>query len=117
MDRALRKGLTLLEQRDYKAAHTLAISRIHENPHDPAPYLLLARVAQDHGNVVRADELYERAVQLGHDDPFFAASYGQYLVGRGRQHEALSCAEQCAGLPVDDAFVADHVGAFPGRKT
>ncbi len=115
MDRALRKGLALLEQRDYRAVHTLAIGRIQENPHDPAPYHLLARVAQDHGNVVKADELNERAAKLGHGDPFYVASYGQYLLGRGRQHEALICAHRCAALATDNAFVADMVGVIFSR--
>lgn len=115
MDKALRKGLALIEQKNYEPAHQLAIKLIHEHPENPAPYFLLARIAFEHRNYVKADELYQRATELDPADPLFLSSYGQFLVGIGRQQPALKYADRAAALPVDDAFVADIIGVIYSR--
>lgn len=115
MEQTLRKGLSLIEQGDYEPAHQLAIDLIHQNTDDPAPYFLLARIALDHHNYEKADELYLRASQLEPDNPLYVSSYGQYLVSVGRQQQALEHADRAANLPIDDAFVADIVGVIYSR--
>jgi len=115
MDKLLRKGLALIEQGDYEPAHQLAIQSIHDDIQDPAPYFLLARVAQDHRNFEKADELYARAAELGPDDPMYLSGYGQYLVAVGRQQQALTYADSAAGLAIDDALVADTIGVIYSR--
>jgi tetratricopeptide (TPR) repeat protein len=115
MDNTLRKGLALIERGDYKPVHQIAIDLIHQNTENPVPYFLLARVAHDHQNYKKADELYRRASELEPDNPLYISSYGQYLVGVGRQQPALVCADKAAELPISDAFVADIVGVIYSR--
>ena len=115
MDETLRKGLTLIEQGNYERVHQLAIDLIHQNTEDPIPYFLLARLAFDHRNYRKADDLYRRASGLGPGNPLFISSYGQFLVEIGRQQQALTCADKAAALPIDDAFVADVVGVIYSR--
>ncbi len=115
MDQMLRKGLALIEQGSYEPVHQMAIDQIHRNTQDPVPYFLLARVAFDHQNFKKADELYLRAFQLEPDNPLYVSGYGQYLVSVGRQQQALICADDAAALPINDAFVADTVGVIYSR--
>ena len=115
MDNTLRKGLALIDQGDYRPVHQLAIDLIHKNAEYPVPYFLLARIAHDHKNHEKADELYRRASELEPDNPFYAASYGQYLVNIGHQQQALVYADRAAALPINDALVADIVGVIYSR--
>ena len=115
MDKTLRNGLALIEQGDYKPVHQLAIDLIHTNTEDPVPYFLLARIAHDHKNYKKADELYQRATELQPENPLYVSSYGQYLVSVGRQQQALVYADRAADLPINDAFVADIVGVIYSR--
>jgi len=115
MDKSLHKGLALIEQGNYEPAHRLAIESIHENTSNPAPYFLLARIAENHRNLSKADELYRRASELGSDNPLYLSAFGQYLVGIGRQQLALTYADKAAKLPIDDALVADTVGVIYSR--
>lgn len=115
MNPSLRKGLRQLEQRQYQAAHAGAIALIHGNVRDPVAYLILARIAEAHDNFPKATQLYQRAKELGSNDAMFAAAQAQFLVGMGRQGEAVEVAEQAASMAINDAYVADTIGVVYSR--
>ena len=115
MNDAMKRGLAQIERGRYEAAHAGAIALIHANINDPVPYFLLARIALDHRNYVKAEELFARARSLQPDEPLYLAGYAQYLVIVARQAEALTLADEAAQLPIHDAFAADTLGVVYSR--
>ena len=115
MDEAMKRGLAMLERGDYERIHAAAIDLIRQNVGNPTPYFLLARLAMDHRNFAKAEELFERACELGESDPLFWAGYARFLVTLGRQEKARRCADRAAELAIEDAFVADMVGVVYSR--
>lgn len=115
MNKALRQGLGRIEGGRFEEAHADAIKLIHANVCDPVPYFLLARIALQHGNYQKAEELFLRAKTLAPGESLYAAAYAQYLVTVGRQAEALECADSAAALPPGDAFAADTIGVVYSR--
>ncbi len=112
---ALRYGLSLLADGDYRGAHAHAIKLIHQDPHNPTPYLLLARLSLDHNNHTKAVELYQKSVELGPDNAYCLAYYAQALTQLGKQNEAKSWADKAATLKPDDAHLADIIGVVYSR--
>ncbi len=115
MTNPLLEGLSLIKNKDYQAAHGHAIALIHRNTADPAPYYLLARIALDHQNYAKAQELFTKARDLAPSDPLYIAGLGQFLVTIGRSEQALACADDAVALPLGSAMVADTLGVIYSR--
>ncbi len=109
------QGLKLIDAGQYEAAHSAAIQAIKAHVYDPEPYFVLARIAQDHKNFEKADELYVRARELGPKEAIFAAGYGQFLALMGKQRDAIECAEVASTLNIEEGFVADTIGVIFSR--
>ncbi len=115
MNDELRHGLRQLEQKAYEAVHKDAIELIKRDIHDPVPYFLLGRLAEDHKNFEKASELLEKAATLAPADPFFLAGHARYLIAVGNQHRALELADRAATLEAGDAWTADTIGVVYSR--
>ncbi len=115
MNKAMRKGLADIAARRYETAHAEAIKRIRADVNDPIPYYLLARIALDHKNYTKSDELFARARSLAPENPIYVAGHAEYLVTVGRQAEALQLADEVASRNIEDAFIADRIGVVYSR--
>lgn len=115
MDPRLRHGLARIEAGDHRAAHAAAIQMIHADVADPVPYYLLGRIAFDHRNYPKADELLAKAATLRPEDVFFRAERARFLVTVGRREEALTCAGGADPGEVGDAHAADTIGVIFSR--
>ena len=115
MDKVLRKGLADITARRYETAHADAIEGIRADVNDPIPYYLLARIALEHQNYVKADELFAKARALAPGNALYTAGHAEYLVTVGRQTEALQLADEAASEDIGDAFTADRIGVVYSR--
>ena len=88
---------------------------IKANVKDPVPYCLLATIAADHGNHIKACKLFERAADLGPQNADFQAYYGKALTTLGHQNRARVAADRAATHPIDDAYLADTIGVIYSR--
>jgi len=82
-EKCLISGQSAIEKHNYRAAHKVAIQRLHEDINDPAAYFLLARIAEDHGNTAKAEELYAKSTNLSQNDAFYVSAYAKILTVRG----------------------------------
>ena len=89
----LREGLRQIALHRHKKVHGQALDMIKANVRDPVPYCLLATIAADHGNHIKACELFERAANLGPQNADFQAYYGKALTTLGHQNRARLAAE------------------------
>jgi len=88
---------------------------IQKNIHDPRPYHALGLIAFEHQNVVKAEELYRRALSLDDKNSMYWAAYAQVLSIMTRQNEARKAAEKAADLPIHDPLTADTIAVVFSR--
>ena len=111
----LLSGLQRIADKEHKQVHELAIEMIKLDVQDPVPYCLLGTIAAEYGNHIKALELFERATQLGPQNPYFHAYHGQGLTILGRQQEAKAAADRASRQPINDAHLADTIGVIYSR--
>jgi len=111
----LKQGLGQIAQHKYKKVHEQALDMIKSDVKDPVPYCLLATIAADHGNHIKACELFGRAADLGPGNANFQAYYGKALTTLGHQNRARLAADKAAEHPINDAFLADTIGVIYSR--
>ena len=111
----LKQGLKQIALRRYKKVHEQALGMIRSDVKDPVPYCLLATIAAEHGNHIKACELFERAADLDPQTADFQAYYGKALTTLGHQNRARVAADKAAAHPIDDAFLADTIGVIYSR--
>jgi tetratricopeptide (TPR) repeat protein len=111
----LYEGLKQIALRNYKAVHAQALDMIRADVTDAVPYCLLGTIAADHGNHMKACELFERAADLDPQNADFQAYYGKALTTLGHQNRAKVAADKAAAHPIDDAFLADTIGVIYSR--
>jgi tetratricopeptide (TPR) repeat protein len=88
---------------------------IKADVNDAVPYFLLAMLAADHGNHIKACELFERAAALDPQSAVYQAYHGKALTTLGHQNRARAAADRAAEQPIDDAFIADTIGVIYSR--
>lgn len=111
----LTEGLRQIALHRYKKVHRQALDMIKANVKDPVPYCLLATIAADHGNHIKACELFGRAADLGPQNADFQAYYGKALTTLGHQNRARVAADKAATHPINDAYLADTIGVIYSR--
>ena len=111
----LKDGLQQISLGKHEAVHAQAIDMIKANVRDALPYCLLATIAAEHGNHVKACELFERAATLDPQNPVHLAFYGKALTTLGHQGRAKAAADRAAEHTIDDAFIADTIGVIYSR--
>ncbi|PHR92713.1 MAG: protein-tyrosine sulfotransferase [Robiginitomaculum sp.] len=111
----LQKGLQNIALGKYKPVHADALTMIHANVKDPVPYCLLGAIASEHGNHVKASELFLRAVSYAPTEVCYYAYAAQVLTVLGHQNQAKELADGAAGLEIKDAFIADTIGVVYSR--
>lgn len=113
--RRLKSGLQHISEGKYQFVHTEAINMIKKDVRDAVPYCLLGTIAADHGNHLKACELFERAANLEPENPVYHAFHGKALTTLGHQNLAKNAADRAAAFVIDDAYVADTVGVIYSR--
>ena len=111
----LKQGLKQIALHRYKKVHEQALDMIKSDVKDPVPYCLLATIAAEHGNHIKACELFERAADLEPQIADFQAYYGKALTTLGHQNRARAAADKAAAHPINDAFIADTIGVIYSR--
>ncbi len=113
--RSLQKGLQQLAARQFKGVHADAIALIRANVNDPVPYCLLGFVAAEHGNHIKAEELFARASALAPANGRYLAYHAQALTVLGQHIQARQVTDKAAVLPQRDAYIADTIGVVYSR--
>lgn len=111
----LKVGLQQVSEAKHKLVHAQAIDMIKANVHDAVPYCLLATIAAEHGNHLKACELFQRATTLDSKNPIYQAFYGKALTTLGHQGRAKAAADRAAEHTIEDAFIADTIGVIYSR--
>jgi tetratricopeptide (TPR) repeat protein len=113
--KCLISGQNAIGKHNYRAAHEIAIRRLHEDVNDPAPYYLLARIAEEHGNTSKAEELFAKSVNLSQNQALYISAYAKILSIRGKQGQAHEENNKAAALEIKDAHIADTIGVVYSR--
>lgn len=111
----LQEGLEQIALGNHQKVHAQAIDMIKSDVRDAVPYCLLATIAAEHGNHLKACELFERATSLDPQNPIHLAFYGKALTTLGHQGRAKAAADRAAEHTIDDAFIADTIGVIYSR--
>jgi tetratricopeptide (TPR) repeat protein len=111
----LYEGLKQIALHNYEAVHAQALDMIKSDVTDAVPYFLLGTIAADHGNHLKACELFERAANLEPENARYQAYYGKALTTLGQQNRARAAADKAAAHPIDDALIADTIGVIYSR--
>ena len=111
----LKQGLHQIALQKYKTVHAQALQMIKANVSNAVPYCLLATIAAEHGNHIKACELFKRAASLESNNVWYQAFFGKALTTLGHQSLAKEVADKAAKLPVDDAIIADTIGVIYSR--
>lgn len=107
--------LARLAKGEYREVHGAAIEMIKANVSDALPYCLLARIAGEHGNHLKARELHEKAAQLQPENPYYQAFLGQALTTMGHQNAAARAGDAAARHFEANAYLADTIGVIYSR--
>ena len=108
-------AMRLLGQKNYQAVYDLAISALRQNEKDPLAFFFLGIIASDHGDPVKALELFAKASEHGPKSARYNAYHAKALMTLGHHAEAKVRAGVAANLKIDDAFVADMIGNVYSR--
>ena len=111
----LREGLKQIALKNFKIVHAQALDMIKSNVNDAVPYCLLATIAAEHGNHIKACQLFERAVERHPKSAIYQAYFGKALTTLGHQNRAKTAADKAAEYPNDDPFIADTIGVIYSR--
>jgi len=111
----LKQGFIDLAKKKYQAVHARALEMIKVDVNNAVPYCLLASIAAEHGNHIKACELFERAVKLSPNNVYYQAYYGKALTTLGHQNAAKLVADRAATLHCDDAYILDTIGVIYSR--
>lgn len=111
----LKKSLQALSQKRYKQIHGLCIEEIKRDVSNSLPYFLLGVIAFDHGNFVKAEELFDRAETLDANEPHYPA-YLARLHSELRKPEAAEiAANRAATKSISEGYLADMLGVVYSR--
>jgi tetratricopeptide (TPR) repeat protein len=111
----LHEGLKQIALHNYKSVHAQALDMIRSDVTDAVPYCLLGTIAADHGNHLKACDLFERAANLEPENARYQAYFGKALTTLGQQNRAKAAADKAAAQLPDDAFLADTIGVIYSR--
>lgn len=111
----IERGLEQLNAGHYKSVHQDCISMIQHSVTDPVPYLLLGKLASDHGNHKKALELHQKAAELAPASAYCQTYLAQALVQLGHQTQAKKTADIAAKLPPESAHQTDTLGVVYSR--
>jgi len=111
----LTTGRLRLNNKEYEAVHAESIARIKSNLSDPLPYFLLGIIASDHGNHIKALELFSKAAQLDETEACYIVYQAKQLSTLGRSHEAKAVADKAQTFDFYDPYIADTLGVVYSR--
>lgn len=100
----------LLARRAFRDAHRLCLEALADDPACAPAFFVLAMLAAEHDNFVRAAELLDKAIALDGTDPRYHAQRAKCLARLRRVEEARAAAERAAALNPKDALTLDTIG-------
>ncbi|WP_084421334.1 tetratricopeptide repeat-containing sulfotransferase family protein [Henriciella litoralis] len=114
-DPDIKNARMMLDKGDYRAAHSICMDILRRSPLAGEPYLLLGRLAADHGNHTKALDLFDRSAELGFDPAEAFALKARSLVALSRREDAIKAAQTAAQYAPTDAALLDTIGVVFSR--
>lgn len=111
----IKKARSLLAQKAYREAHAACIEVLKSDPGNGEAVFLLGVLTADHGNYLKAIELFDRAVSSGHDVAETHAQAARCLLALSRRDEAVARIDHAIEYAPDDAFSLDTIGVVLSR--
>lgn len=108
-------GMALLQAKEFKQVHELAISAIKANVRDPLPYFMLGKIAAEHNNLVKARELFAKSAEYNPKDEYAITHHAKTLSALAQHSTAKAQADKAAEIGVKDAYLADTLGVVYSR--
>ena len=108
-------GLSALNQKRYQDVHSHSIVMIKENIDNPIPYFLLAVLAYDHKNYIKAEDLFLRAETLNPLEPHYPAFLGRLYAELKRSEDATHAANRASNRTINHGYLADILGVIYSR--
>ncbi len=99
----------------HKAVHSQAIAMIKADVKHAVPYCLLAVIASEHGNHLKARELFARSAELAPENGQYHAFLARSLSVAGQQKQAKEAIDRAVARPIEDASFYDTVGVVYSR--
>jgi tetratricopeptide (TPR) repeat protein len=111
----LGQAATLIAKGDHRAGHVLCLAALRKGEAPAQALFLLALIAAEHRNPVKALELTEKALEIEAGHLGARAQRARALLALHRQAEARAEAEAAAALDPRDGHVLDTLGVVLSR--
>lgn len=108
-------GMALLKAKKFEQVHKLAIAAIKANVRDPLPYFMLGKIAAEHDNLIKADQLFAKSVTYNPGDVYAVAHHAKTLSALAQHNSAKAQADRAVEIGVEDAYLADTLGVVYSR--
>jgi tetratricopeptide (TPR) repeat protein len=106
----LAEAARLVSLRQFREAHALCLAALERAPDSAEAYFLLAMIAAEHENFVRAAQLLDQAIAINADDARFHAQRGKCLARLRQLGPAREAGERAAALNPQDSLTLDTIG-------
>jgi len=107
--------LRLISRQEYAEAHAIAIADIQRDVRDARAYHALGRIAFEHGNFTKAEELFAKAESYAPTVPLYVAERAKLASVQSDRDTALTHVERALGLAPTSAQVLDMLGVVLSR--
>lgn len=111
----LARARRLLGRGSYREAHEICIDVLKRRSDQGEAFYLLGLIASEHGNFVKAVELFQTAIDRGHKTGEAEAMAGRALIALNRKDVAVAYADLAIEQNPTDAFTFDTIGVVLSR--
>ncbi len=101
----------LLSQRNYREAHRVCRSAIERDPGLADAYYVMGIIAYEHQDIVRAQKLFEKALENGHPEAGPRVQLARCLALQGQAEQALAHIRDGLALGSEDRFTLSSAAA------
>lgn len=113
---SLRSAEAALNRKDFLVAHERCVKVLSQQPDCADALFLLAMIAVEHGNNLKALEVMDRALQLDPANAEYLAQRGRCLLALRRPREAYESVVRALRLKPRDALTLDTIGVVMTRS-
>ena len=104
-----------LKQKHYQRAHSLAMGVLQENPEPAEAYFIMALIAHQHDNVIKAADVVVRALSFDPGNTDYRLFQAQCMLELNRTEQAREVVAGIAGQEVVTAHQSDMLGVLHSR--